>query len=123
MTRDPGTPRRSLPVRWLQRALLGFQLLGRFCLELLVANLEQARLVLGRPLEVQPRWVFFETRLRSGTARTVLGTLISLTPGTLTCDLQGKILLIHALNATSDEAAVARIRHRFESLLGRMEAV
>jgi multisubunit Na+/H+ antiporter MnhE subunit len=122
MMRDRGTPIRSLPSRWLRRALLGIQLLGRFCLELLAANLEQARLVLGRPLEVRPRWVRFETRLRSDTARTVLGALISLTPGTLTCDLEGETLLIHALNATSDEDAVARIRRHFESLLARMEA-
>lgn len=122
MKRDPGASSRSLPDRWLRRAALGLALLARFSLELLVANLEQARLILGRPLEVSPRWIRFETRLRSETARTVLGALISLTPGTLTCDLEGDTLLIHALNATSDEDAVARIRQRFESLLARMEA-
>ena len=123
MTRIPGAARRSLPGRWIRRALLGAQLLALFGLELLVANLEQARLVLGRPANVRPRWVRFETRLETDAARTVLGALISLTPGTLTCDLEGRTLLIHALDATSDEDAVARIRQRFESLLARMEAV
>ena len=122
MTRDSGASSRSLPSRWLRRAVLGSALLARFSLELLIANLEQARLILGRPLELHPRWIRYETRLRSEAARTVLGALISLTPGTLTCDLQGETLLIHALNATSDEDAVARIRQRFESLLARMEA-
>ena len=118
MRRDSG----SLFVRrWLRRAILGLQLLVRFAVELLLANLQQAALVLGWPLRVRPRWIRFETRLRSETARTLLGVLISLTPGTLTCDLRGEILLIHALNATSDEAAVVRIRQRFESLLLRME--
>ena len=122
MTENPGTSRSSLVNRWIERTALGVKLLGLFGLELLVANLEQARLVLGRPSEIRPRWVRFETRLQTASARTVLGTLISLTPGTLTCDLEGNTLLIHALNAKSDEEAVALIRQRFESLLARMEA-
>ena len=107
--------------RWLRRGFLGTLLLGRFLVELIVANLQQARLVLGWPLELQPRWITFETRLRSGIGRTLLGALISLTPGTLTCDLQGETLLIHALNATSESATVSHIRRQFESLLIRME--
>ena len=85
--------------------------------------LQQARLVLSWPLEVRPRWIHCPTRLQSPTARTVLGALISLTPGTLTCDLRQSTLLIHALNAESDRAVTMRIRERFESLLLRMEEV
>jgi len=108
-------------VRWTTRAVLGLWLLGRFVVELVIANLEQARLVLSRPIRVEPRWVRFETCLQSPTARTLLGVLISLTPGTLTCDLQQQVLWIHALNADSDEEALSRIRERFETLLVRME--
>jgi len=118
MTRSGG---RSGPTRWLRRAPLALQLLSRFVVELVIANLEQARLVLSHPLRVQPRWIEYRTCLRSETARTLLGSLISLTPGTLTCDLEGEILQIHALNATSDEEAVGRIRERFEALLVRLE--
>jgi multicomponent K+:H+ antiporter subunit E len=122
MTANSGTSGSSLLRRWIRRTALGLQLFGLFSRELLVANLDQARLVLGRPSEIRPRWVRFETHLQTASARTVLGALISLTPGTLTCDLEGKTLLIHALNASSDEEAVASIRRRFESLLARMEA-
>lgn len=115
--------RSSLPLRWLKWTLLALELLGRFARELLVANLQQARLVLGWPLEVQPRWIRFQTRLRSESSRTLLGALISMTPGTLTCDLDGEILLIHSLNARSEEDAVAGIRRHFESLLLRMEEI
>jgi len=108
-------------VRSMARAVLGVQLLGRFIVELVIANLEQARLVLSWPIRVEPRWVQFETCLQSETARTLLGALISLTPGTLTCDLQQQVLWIHALNAKSDEEALIRIRERFESLLLQME--
>lgn len=108
-------------VRWMTRVVLGVQLLGRFVVELVIANLQQARLVLSWPIRVEPRWVRFETCLQSETARTLLGALISLTPGTLTCDLQEQVLWIHALNAKSDEVALTRIRERFETLLVRME--
>ena len=122
MRTGTGRSRLPLPRRWLRRTALVLQLFGRFGFDLILANLEQARLVLGRPSEVRPRWVRFETHLRSGTARTVLGALISLTPGTLTCDLEGETLLIHALDATSDEEVVDRVRRRFESLLTRLES-
>ena len=115
--------RTSPPERWLKRTILGLQLLGWFFLELLIANLQQARLVLTSPLRVRPRWIQFETRLQSPAARTLLGALISLTPGTLTCDLRHRTLLIHALNASSDEEAIWRIRQRFESVLLRMETI
>jgi multicomponent Na+:H+ antiporter subunit E len=107
--------------RWLKRTGLGLQLLGWFAIELVIANLQQARLVLSSPLRVDPRWIRYETGLQSATARTLLGALISLTPGTLTCDLEQQVLWIHALNASSDEEALVTIRKRFESLLLRME--
>ena len=115
--------RSASPKRWLERGILSLQLLGRFLVELVIANLQQARLVLGFPLRVRPRWIRYETRLQSPAARTLLGALISLTPGTLTCDLQDQTLLIHALNASSDEEATWRIRQRFESVLERMERI
>lgn len=117
---------REMPVRlslrrWLWKSLLGIRLAARFSIELLLANLQQVRLVLSWRLEVHPRWIRYQTRLRSPTARTLLGALISLTPGTLTCDLRQSTLLIHALNAESEEVVTARIQERFESLLLRME--
>lgn len=116
---------RDSPYSTLRRAIgqLTFAgaLLGRFILELLVANVQQARLVLSWPLVVKPRWIQFETRLHSVTLRTVLGAMISLTPGTLTCDLRGNNLMIHALNPASEEDTIERIRERFESLLIQME--
>jgi multisubunit Na+/H+ antiporter MnhE subunit len=109
--------------RTLRQLRLAGSLLARFFVELLVANVQQARLVLSWPLVVEPRWIEYETRLQSLTLRTALGAMISLTPGTLTCDLQGNKLLIHALNPSPDEDATERIRERFESLLFQMEQI
>ena len=109
--------------RWAARALLGARLLGRFAVEMLVSNVAQARLVLSRPLQVSPHRVRFRTRLRTSPARILLGALVSMTPGTLTCDLEGDQLEIHVLGIDSDTDVVERIRERFESLLERMETV
>ena len=108
--------------RWLATAALGARLLGRFTTEMLVSNLVQARLVLSRPLEVYPHQVSFRTRLRTPSARILLGALVSMTPGTLTCDLDGETLEVHVLGVDSDTDVVEHIRERFESLLERMEA-
>lgn len=109
------------PLRWLRRGKVALHLLVRFLVALVVANLQQARIVLGRPRAVRPRWIRFESRLRSDTAQTVLGVLISLTPGTLTCDLLDHTLLIHVLDSQAGDDVEAQIRERFESLLLRLE--
>ena len=115
-------PRRaSFLWRSASRAVLGFRLLGRFATEMLLSNLTQARLVLSRPLVVHPHRVTFQTRLRSRPARLLLGVLVSMTPGTLTCELEEDSLCVHVLGVDSDTDVVERIRERFESLLERME--
>ena len=56
MTHEPAV--RS-PLRWLRRGKVAIHLLVRFLGALAVANLQQARIVLGRPRAVRPRWIRF----------------------------------------------------------------
>ena len=107
--------------RWALRAAIGTRLLGRFAAEMLASNLAQARLILSPTLLVHPHRVRFRTRLSAPAARTMLGALVSMTPGTLTCDLEDDRLEIHVLGLDSDTDVVERIRERFESLLEAME--
>ena len=118
------TPHPRPPVwRWAVRTWIGLRLLGRFAVEMVVSNLAQARLIASPSLDVDPHWVDFRTRLRTPSARVFLGALVSMTPGTLTCDLRGDWLRIHVLGIDSDTNVAQRIRERFESLLEQMEAV
>lgn len=121
----PTTPptKRSTIHRWLTKAFIGVRLLGRFGSEMVVSNLAQARLILSRSLEIDPHWIDFRTRLKTPSARVFLGALVSMTPGTLTCDLEGEMLRIHVLGTGSDTDVACRIRERFESLLEEMETV
>lgn len=113
----------SLLRRWVARTAIGARLLGRFGTEMVMSNLSQARLILSRTLPIDPHWIDFRTRLQTPSARVFLGALVSMTPGTLTCDLEGDVLRIHVLGTGSDHDVEERIRKRFESLLEELEAV
>jgi multisubunit Na+/H+ antiporter MnhE subunit len=111
------------PARFARGVVIVARLLARFLIAAVVANLEQLRLVLSPTLRIRPRWVRFHTRLKQPASRTALGVLISMTPGTVTADLEGDQLLIHILDDRPREDAVAEIRERFESLLLELEAL
>lgn len=102
----------------LHRPSAALRLLGRFVADLWLANWQVARLVLsGR--QPQSAWVQVPLTLRNPSARMLLGSLITLTPGTLTAALSadGSTLLVHALDV-DDPAQLARdIQQRYESLL------
>lgn len=64
---------------------------------ILLANLEVARLILHPRMPINPSLVTFETRLRDPMARVVVANTITLTPGTVTIDLEDQAYLVHAL--------------------------
>ncbi len=65
---------------------------------------------------VNPRIVHFRTRLRSDLARMVLSNSITLTPGTITLDLNDDHLTVHWFFCNTSHAKVAG-----EAVKGRME--
>jgi multicomponent Na+:H+ antiporter subunit E len=71
--------------------------------EVAVANLQMARLILHPRLPIDPVLVRFDSALESALARVVLGNSITLTPGTLTLDIEGREFLVHAI--TEDSAS------------------
>lgn len=103
--------------RPLRAALAILRLVAAFCWEVAVSNLAQLRLVLAPRLRLRPMWIPYETALDSPRLRTLLALMISMTPGTLTCDLAGRTIWIHVLDADGEGAARRRIRRRLESPL------
>jgi len=71
---------------------------------------------------INPRIVHFRTRLKSELARVILANSITLTPGTLTLDLDEDHLVVHWLNAktTHSHYAGKLIKGHFESWLRRV---
>ncbi len=69
-----------------------------------VANLQVARLVLSRNMPVEPQVVEFNSRLHSPLSRTLLANAITLTPGTLTVNIDGSRFTVHCLTARNAES-------------------
>ncbi len=72
--------------------------------------------------DINPRIVHFRTRLKSDLAKVILANSITLTPGTITLDLDEDHLVVHWLNAktTHSHYAGKLIKEHFESWLRRI---
>jgi multicomponent Na+:H+ antiporter subunit E len=90
-----------------------------FIKELVLANLRLAAIVLSPSLPVKPGIVKVRTNLKSRMGRLLLANSITLTPGTLTVELNGEWLYIHWVTVESDdiEAATQSIVAGFERYL------
>ena len=115
-------------VRALRLVWLAIRLLVVFLWELVVANVEQLRIVLAPRVDVCPGWILFRSDLETPSMRALLGALISLTPGSLTYEESvaedgGWIISLHVLDLRDEERLVQQIRTRFESPLRAMESL
>ena len=90
-----------------------------FAKELVKSNLNLARIVLSPGLPLKPGIVKVRTRLQSPVGRLLLANSITLTPGTLTVDMDGEWLYIHWVTTEAEdvEAATAAIVSGFEAYL------
>ncbi|MBN1434129.1 Na+/H+ antiporter subunit E [Candidatus Fermentibacterales bacterium] len=89
--------------------------------EIVRANLDVAMRVLNPALPIRPGIVKIRSKLRSETGLTFLANSITLTPGTMTVDVDAEsgTLYIHwiAVRSTDPEEATKAIAGRFEPLL------
>lgn len=87
--------------------------------DIVVANLNVARLVLGSKARLNPAFVEVPMAIEDEFLLATLACIISLTPGTVSAGLtpDHKILLLHALDVTDIDALVADIKERYEAPL------
>ncbi len=71
--------------------------------EIVLANLQVIRVVLSPRIEIDPVLFRLRATQRSALARVIYGNSITLTPGTLTLDVDGEDLLVHALDRPGAE--------------------
>lgn len=94
--------------------------------DIVVSNITVARLVLGPMSRPQPAWVPVPLTLTDPTAIALLATIITTTPGTVSCtvDEERNEILVHALNCDDPVQMAADIKVRYETpLLAIFEAV
>ncbi len=66
-------------------------------LQIIMANVQVAYLVLHPKMPIEPVLLLFRTRMRKGIAQVTLGNSITLTPGTITISLEDGRYIIHNL--------------------------
>jgi multicomponent Na+:H+ antiporter subunit E len=98
--------------RWFWAALF----VPYFLYYVVRANLDIMLRVLNPDLPIRPGIVKLRTNLQSPMARMFLANSISLTPGTLTIDLDGQDLYVHWINISTDEPD-----RRGELIVGKFE--
>ncbi|KPQ08558.1 MAG: multicomponent K+:H+ antiporter subunit PhaE [Rhodobacteraceae bacterium HLUCCA12] len=109
----PNAPRLRSPLR-----IAGYVLVVLW--DIVVANVEVALIILFKPEAARrPNWVTIPLELRSPEAITVLAGTITMTPGTVSCDLaeNGHAILVHCLHAPDPDAVRDQIKHRYERRL------
>jgi multicomponent K+:H+ antiporter subunit E len=89
---------------------------GFFLVEVIVANVAVARLVLAGPKALNPLFVPVPLDLTNDLALSLLANTICLTPGTVSAHLSAdqRVLLVHALDCTDPDELVRTIKLRFE---------
>ena len=109
----PGVPRVRRPLKIAAYGLLVLY-------DIVVANLEVAYLILfKRNADLKSRFFVVPLDLRTPEAVAILAGTITMTPGTVSCDLSsdGGSPLVHGLNVPDPDAAAAAIKGRYESRL------
>lgn len=71
--------------------------------EIVEANVVVSRLILNRKLPIRPRMIRVKSSQRTNFGRVVLANSITLTPGTVSVDLQGDQIWVHALSLAEAE--------------------
>ena len=90
--------------------------------QILISNLRVARLVLTPSLPIRPRLLKRAPNLRDPRALTLLGCSITLTPGTLTVDINDEYMIIHALDdASAEDIGKDVMAHKVQGVFGEDE--
>lgn len=112
---------------WPDRPILRKPLkaLGFFflvCRDIVAANLVVARQVLGPLDRIRPGFVEVPLDLADPFVATILGGIVTLTPGTVSIDIdmERRILHVHALDVPDPDALIAEIKSRYERPLKEM---
>lgn len=103
-----------------------FHLWGKFLLYLpwlftriVHSSLHLTKLILHPRLPIHPRLIRYESTLQEPPAVVLLGNSITLTPGTITVEVNGRVLLVHAMDEVAGEDVTSgRIESKIAEVFG-----
>jgi multicomponent K+:H+ antiporter subunit E len=87
--------------------------------DILIANVIVAKLILSNKDKLQPKFLHIPLDIEDPVAISILANTISLTPGTVSCDLNADrtVLLVHGLHEENPQATIDEIKQRYEAPL------
>ena len=87
--------------------------------DILVANFQVAKLILGKTDQLESKFIQVPLELKQPLSISLLANTISLTPGTVSCDVSADktYLLVHALHAPNEGETIEEIKQRYEQPL------
>jgi multicomponent K+:H+ antiporter subunit E len=90
--------------------------------DIVLSNIAVAKLVLGPLRRIQPAWLPVPLACDHPRVNALLATIITTTPGTVSCvvDEQRREILVHALNCDDAQAMIADMKTRYEAPLLRI---
>ena len=93
--------------------------LGTVLWDILIANLMVAKLIIGSNDKLKPAFFRIELDIKTPLGIGFLANTISLTPGTVSCDLSTdrRYLMVHALHAEDVAEVIKHIKQRYETPL------
>ena len=103
----------------IQTPLTLLKFLATVLWDILIANMIVAKLILGRNNELHPAFFYVDLDIETPLGISILANTISLTPGTVSCDLSAdrRRLLVHALHVEDIPASIQHIKQRYETPL------
>ena len=99
-----------------------FRLTGIVLWDIVVSNITVARLVLGPMSRLQPAWLPVPLDSDHPRVNALFATIITTTPGTVSCvvDEQRHLILVHALNCDDAATMIHDMKTRYEAPLMRV---
>ena len=79
------------------------------------SSLHLSKLILHPALPITPHMISVESKLRHHAAVVLLGNSITLTPGTITVEVEGSNLIVHAMDK-NDEAAIKQMELKIANI-------
>jgi multicomponent K+:H+ antiporter subunit E len=104
------------PVTRLRAPLTMLRFIALVLWDIVVSNITVAKLVLDPRSRPQPAWVRVPLTLQHPTAISLLASVITTTPGTVSCvvDEQRREILVHALDCADPAEMAAQMKQRYE---------
>ncbi|MBO5944429.1 MAG: Na+/H+ antiporter subunit E [Clostridia bacterium] len=96
-------------------------LLAYFCIlikEIIIANFQMMKIVVSKKAEIHPVMIKVKIPLKTNFARVLLANSITLTPGTITAELEGDCFTIHCVDTSFSEGIE---NSSFVKILERLE--